>query len=79
MSDYTYPNTGFTFGARDQLAPGNSEKVIKGVPFDEEFNALVVAINSKLNTNNPAFTGIMTGGTMAGDIIVGGIVDGGTF
>ena len=66
MTDYTYPQTGFTFGARDNLAPGNTEKAIKGIQLDPEFTALVTAINSKLNTSNPAFTGVMTGGTIDG-------------
>ncbi len=66
MTDYIYPNTGFTFGERDVLAPGNTEKTIKGLQFDPEFDALVLAVNSKLNINNPSFTGIMDGGTIDG-------------
>ena len=71
MADYTYPNTGFTFGARDGLAPGNAEKVIKWVQFDPEFTALETAVNSKLDA--AAGAGDFTG------IIDGGIVDGGTY
>jgi len=66
MTDYSYPNTGFTFGARDGLAPGNAEKGIKGVQFDPEFLALVTAVSSKLNIANPTFTGTMSGGTIDG-------------
>ena len=66
MTDYSYPQTGFTFGARDGLAPGNAEKAIKGVNLDPEFDALVIAVASKLNTANPAFTGVMSGGTIDG-------------
>jgi hypothetical protein len=69
MTDYTYPNTGFTFGARDSLAPGNAEKAIIGSQFDPEFNALVASVNSKLNIANPVFTGTLSGG----------IIDGGTY
>lgn len=68
MTDYSYPQTGFTFGFRDTLAPGNAEKTIKGTQFDPEFTALVTAVNSKLNIANPAFTGIMTGGTLDGGV-----------
>lgn len=66
MSDYTYTNNLHTFGERDGLAPGLPEKVVKGVQLDFEFLALVTAVNSKLNSENPAFTGIMTGGTING-------------
>ena len=71
MSNYTYPQTGFTFGARDGLAPGNAEKVIKGVQFDPEFTALETAVNSKLDkaAQSGDFTGLIDGGT----------VDGGTY
>ena len=66
MSDYSYPNTGFTFGARDGLAPGNAEKIIKGTQFDPEFYALVTAVNSKLNIIDPTFSGEMNGGSING-------------
>ena len=68
MADYSYPQTGFTFGARDNLAPGNTEKTIKGNQFDPEFEELQIAVNSKLNIANPAFTGIMSGGTIDGGV-----------
>ena len=70
MSDYTYTNNLHTFGARDALAPGNSEKTAKGTQLDFEFEALVTAVNSKLNIIDPSFTGTMTGG---------GTVDGGVY
>jgi hypothetical protein len=69
MSNYTYPNTAFTFGARDALAPSNAEKIIKGTQLDAEFTALEAVSSSKLNSANPTFTGTMNGGT----------IDGGTF
>jgi hypothetical protein len=70
MSDYVYgPPSQMTFGTRDGLAPGDSDKTVKGSQLDVEFQNLVTAVNSKLNISNPAFTGIMTGGT----------IDGGTF
>ena len=69
MTDYSYPQTAFRFGERDGLAPGNTEKTIKGADFDPEFELLATSVNSKLNIEDPAFTGIMDGGT----------IDGGTF
>ena len=71
MADYTYPQTGFTFGARDGLAPGNAEKIIAGSQFDPEFTAIETAVNGRLE--KAAQAGDFTG------IIDGGIVDGGTY
>lgn len=69
MTDYTYPATGGpTFGERDALGIGNDAKIIRGVDFDPEFYSLVTSVNSKLNTQNPAFTGTMTGGTIDGGL-----------
>jgi hypothetical protein len=67
MSDYVYgPPSQMTFGTRDTLAPNNADKVVKGSQLDVEFNGLVTAVNSKLNLNNPAFTGTMSGGIIDG-------------
>jgi hypothetical protein len=73
MTDYVYGPT--TFGSRDSLAPGNTNKVISGADFDFEFNKLVASSASKLNSLNPVFTGTMNAGT-SGD---GSIINGGTF
>ena len=70
MANYTYPQSGITFGGRDALAPGDTQKTIKGVQLDPEFEELAARSADKLNTLNPSFTGVMTGG---------GTVDGGTF
>ena len=68
MSTYVYPSlpSTITFGQRDGLAPGNAEKAVKGIQLDAEFIALVTAVNSKLDTNNPTFTGTMNGGIING-------------
>ena len=70
MADYTYPQTALTFGARDALTTGDPNKVVKGVDFDPEFQAIQAMSASKMENVDPSFTGTMTGG---------GIVDGGTF
>ncbi len=70
MANYTYPQTGITFGGRDALAPGESQKTITGAQLDPEFVALAARSADKLNSLNPSFTGVMTGG---------GTIDGGTF
>ena len=69
--DYTYPQTGFTFGARDGLPPGNAEKVISGSQFDPEFTLIETAVNSRLEKN--AQSGDFIG------IIDGGVINGGTY
>jgi hypothetical protein len=75
MSDYIYPTSGVTFGSRDTAAAGTDAKIVSGAPFDTEFNALVVAVASKLNSASPVFTGVMNENT-AGD---GSSINGGTF
>jgi hypothetical protein len=70
MSNYVYPTPGLlSFGQRDNLDPLDADKVVKGSQLDIEFNNLVTAIATKLNIDNPTFTGTMNGG----------IIDGGTF
>jgi len=60
MTNYVYPNNQARFGTRDGY----------GAQLDLEFDAVVVASASKLNVDNPSFTGTMTGG---------GVVDGGVY
>jgi hypothetical protein len=67
MSNYVY-QTG-KFINKDSLPPGDPNKVVKGADFEPEFTGLQVAVNSKLNSANPTFTGTMNGG----------VIDGGTF
>lgn len=49
MSDYTKTTD---FAAKDALASGNANKVIKGTEFDDEFNALETAIASKYDSTD---------------------------
>lgn len=78
MSDYT-KTTNFT--AKDSLASGNSNKIVKGSEIDNEFDAIAVAIATKANLASPTFTGTATistlslSTTMTGD----GTIDGGTY
>jgi hypothetical protein len=73
MSDYLYgPPSQITFGSRDILAPGEDAKVVSGADFDVEFDKLVIAVNSKLNINNPTFTGDMNADGATGSTINGG-------
>ena len=64
MTDYNYQNG--KFSDKDSLPPGDPAKIIRGQDFEDEFPNVEDAVNSKLNTANPAFTGIMSGGTIYG-------------
>jgi hypothetical protein len=71
MPNYLYaatqPDTN-TFGDRDDLSPGDPGKVVTGKQLDYEFLQLQSVSAAKLNVQDPAFTGIMTGGTIDGGL-----------
>jgi len=60
MSNYSKTTD---FAAKDALATGNANKIVKGTEIDDEFDALQTAVNSKANTNNAALTGTPTAPT----------------
>ena len=60
MANYTKATD---FAAKDGLTSGDPAKIVKGTEIDDEFNAIVTAVNSKANTNSPALTGIPTAPT----------------
>lgn len=60
MANYTKATD---FAAKDGLTSGDPAKIVKGAEIDDEFNAIVTAVNSKANTNSPALTGIPTAPT----------------
>jgi hypothetical protein len=77
MSNYT-KTTNFT--AKDTLPTGNAAKIIKGADFDTEFDALVTAVASKADTNNPTFTGTVTIPTLnVSGTLTAGTITGGTY
>jgi hypothetical protein len=77
MSNYT-KTTNFT--AKDTLPTGNPAKIIKGADFDIEFDALVTAVASKADTNNPTFTGTVTIPTLnVSGTLTAGTITGGTY
>lgn len=76
MANYSYPNSGYTFLTRDGMAPDDNEKIIRGVQLDVEFVALVPAIASKMNHENPVWTGTMNAAASSGS---DGIIYGGTY
>tara|TARA_R110000787_G_scaffold104840_1_gene212183 strand:- start:4536 stop:5126 length:591 start_codon:yes stop_codon:yes gene_type:complete len=54
MAQYTKATN---FAAKDALLPSDPDKIIKGAEFDDEFNAIQTAVNSKSNSISPSFTG----------------------
>ena len=62
MAQYTKATN---FAAKDALLPSDSDKIIKGTEFDDEFNAIQTAVNSKSNAISPTFTGVPLAPTAA--------------
>lgn len=57
MSNYTKITD---FEAKDSLPSGDAAKIIKGVDFEVEFDAISTAIATKSDTESPTFTGNVT-------------------
>ena len=68
------------FASKDDLAPGNAAKIVKGAEIDTEFNNIATAVNSKSNSAGPTFTETVTMSTLnvTGTTDVG-TVDGGSY
>lgn len=62
MSAYTKSTN---FASKDALASGNPLKIVKGTEIDSEFNAIAIAVNSKIEGNNTILTGTPTVPTAA--------------
>lgn len=60
MSSYTKATN---FASKDALASGNALKIVKGTEIDNEFNAIAVAVNSKIEGYNALLTGTPTAPT----------------
>ena len=63
MSDYVKATN---FAVKDTLGTGNPAKLVKGTELNSEFDAIATAVQTKINLNNPSFTGTMSGGTIDG-------------
>ena len=57
MSNYSKTTD---FAAKDALATGNANKIVKGTEIDDEFDAIQTAVNTKADVNNTTFTGTTT-------------------
>lgn len=71
MSDYLKSTN---FATKDALPAGNAGKIVKGTEIDNEFNAIVDAVESKADLLNPVFSGLLTTDTLTtgGATSVGG-------
>jgi hypothetical protein len=61
MSNYTKATN---FAAKDSLASGNANKVVKGTEIDTEFNNIATAIASKLDGVLTNFAIVEVGGVL---------------
>lgn len=76
MSNYT-KSTNFT--AKDSLSSGNAGKIIKGSEFDTEFNAVAVAVATKIDDGGTATNLTLSSPVLTGTMTGTGIISGGTF
>ena len=66
MSNYVYGAQQVTFGTRDGYAPGNAEKIVKGIQLDAEFARLTTVSTEKLDKDGTDFSGTISDGTFDG-------------
>jgi len=83
MSNYTKT---VDFAAKDALASGNAQKLIKGAEINTEFANIETAVATKADTASPSFTGTTTIATLSvsGNATITGTldaatIDGGTY
>lgn len=58
MSDYTKI---VDYAAKDALATGDTNKLVRGTEIDAEFVAIATAVASKANAADAALSGTLTG------------------
>ena len=58
MSDYTKI---VDYAAKDALATGDTNKLVRGTEIDAEFVAIATAVSSKADAASPAFSGTFSG------------------
>jgi cytoskeletal protein CcmA (bactofilin family) len=76
MSNYV-KTTNFT--AKDSLASGDPNKVIRGSEFDTEFNNIATAVATKVEAADTTFTGTTTVNNLTVSGTFNGTIAGGTY
>ena len=76
MSNYV-KTTNFT--AKDSLASGDPNKVIRGSEFDTEFTNIATAVATKADLAGPTFTGTTTVNNLTVSGTFNGTIAGGTY
>ncbi len=67
------------FTAKDSLASGDPNKVIRGSEFDTEFNNIATAVATKVEAADTTFTGTTTVNNLTVSGTFNGTIAGGTY
>jgi hypothetical protein len=76
MANYTKTTD---FESKDNLPPGDVNKVVRGSEIDDEFDAIAVAVATKSDLASPTFTGTVTAANLTVSGTFSGTVPGGTY
>lgn len=76
MSQYTKT---VDFAAKDNLTPGDTNKVVRGSEIDTEFNNIATAVATKADLAGPALTGTTTAVNLTVSGTFSATVPGGTY
>lgn len=76
MSNYTKT---VDFAAKDNLTPGDTNKVVRGSEIDTEFNNIATAVATKADTAGPTLTGTTTVANLTVSGTFSGTIPGGTY
>jgi hypothetical protein len=76
MSNYTKT---VDFAAKDNLTPGDVNKVVRGTEIDTEFNNISTAVATKADLAGPALTGTTTAVNLTVSGTFSATVPGGTY
>ena len=76
MSNYTQV---VNFTAKDSLAVGDPQKIVRGSDFDGEFSRISTAVTTKVEADNGAHTGVTTIQAITLSGAFTGTLDGGSY
>ena len=77
MTDYVYDGK---FALKDAMDALNPLKIVSGEEHSGEYSAISEAVNSKLNSANPTYTGVLQGASaIFTGTVQAGLISGGTW